>query len=467
MRFVTAICVLICLVIACFGVRLAIEKQEQVLGFSERTTAVVLEKRLERIERPAERRTVGRPSNRLPRFAYEPVIKFRYTVDGREFTSIDVFPGKFRVGGNLGYFAAGAILDRFQVREEVPAYYKAENPAEACLIRRPSHLLYLVILLPWMAASGLIAFLWRSPNPTDIKFKQRKDGWIAAIWYLVGLASAGHYFYVAGRDCAGSAVAQFGTYAQLGLIPLAFALPPSASSKFARRIKGAIGFSFVGTVIGFFLGLLLGWLSRQFFATNPTTFFLCWGYTQAISIAAVTALALIGRAEATGEFAPQPVQEIQREPVLQTDRLLAQASSAGRVPYKIDERAMPSGEDVENLLPARVGAYHRESVEVPEDLGTSSIYAQYRSDSAEVFVELGICGDSASAQRAIQTAKAETDAEFSDAPKQCSLDSEPSFLKANTRRGAFMAWTRGGYYFSAHTRAGEEVLDQFMEAFPY
>jgi len=30
-----------------------------------------------------------------------------------------------------------------------------------------------------------------------------------------------------------------------------------------------------------------------------------------------------------------------------------------------------------------------------------------------------------------------------------------------------MAWTRGGYYFSAHAKGGEKDLGEFMKVFPY
>ena len=55
--------------------------------------------------------------------------------------------------------------------------------------------------------------------------------------------------------------------------------------------------------------------------------------------------------------------------------------------------------------------------------------------------------------------------------QQISLNTEPSFYKAITRQPsrAFVAWTRGRYYFSAWVPGakGEEVLDRFMGAFPY
>jgi hypothetical protein len=139
----------------------------------------------------------------------------------------------------------------------------------------------------------------------------------------------------------------------------------------------------------------------------------------------------------------------------------------GEVPYGVDKRPMPTGEDLDVLLPAQVGSFVRESIREPRDIRTNSIYADYRHGSSGVFVELGICGTPSGSQRAITTAKRETDAEFPDIPQQGVLGADTSYLRTVNRLGAFFAWTRGGYYFSAHAKGGETDLDVFMKAFPY
>jgi hypothetical protein len=68
---------------------------------------------------------------------------------------------------------------------------------------------------------------------------------------------------------------------------------------------------------------------------------------------------------------------------------------------------------------------------------------------------------------ALSTAKRETDAEFPDEPQVFVDREDPSFLKTANRLGAFVAWTRGRYYFSAHAKRGEKDLDEFMMGFPY
>jgi len=128
---------------------------------------------------------------------------------------------------------------------------------------------------------------------------------------------------------------------------------------------------------------------------------------------------------------------------------------------------MPTGDDLDGLLPSQVGLFVRESVREPKDIHRDPIYADYRHGSSSLFVELGICGTPSESQQAIRTAKAETDAEFPDIPQVGDLGTDPSYLRTVNRLGAFFAWTRGSYYFSAHAKGGEADLDDFMTAFPY
>ena len=140
---------------------------------------------------------------------------------------------------------------------------------------------------------------------------------------------------------------------------------------------------------------------------------------------------------------------------------------AGEVPYGVDQRPMPTGDDLDVLLPSRVGSFVRGPLRVPGAIHDNPIYADYRGGTSGVFVELGICSEPSGAQQAIRTAKAETDAEFPDIPQEDVLGTDPSHLRTANRLGAFFAWTRGSCYFSAHAKGGEADLDAFMTAFPY
>jgi len=82
-------------------------------------------------------------------------------------------------------------------------------------------------------------------------------------------------------------------------------------------------------------------------------------------------------------------------------------------------------------------------------------------------MELGICGSAGVAQDGLATARRETTAEGDSVIQAWSTGTEPSFFKTDPRLGAFIAWTRGRYYFSAHAKGGEKDLDEFMKAFPF
>jgi hypothetical protein len=145
----------------------------------------------------------------------------------------------------------------------------------------------------------------------------------------------------------------------------------------------------------------------------------------------------------------------------------AQEFDRSGVPYSVDLRPMPQGDDVETLLPKSVGDYRRGELDVPAEILHNSIDAEYRAGKSVIQVALGICGDRNGALQALAIAKRETDAEFPNDPQVYSDRDDPSFLLTTNRRGAFMAWTRGRYFFSAHARGGSGDLENFMAAFPY
>lgn len=153
-----------------------------------------------------------------------------------------------------------------------------------------------------------------------------------------------------------------------------------------------------------------------------------------------------------------------------SDAPLPQATD---VPYSLDRRPLPTGRDPEDLLPERIGNFQRESIQVPDDLDASSVYANYRNGPSEVFMEMAICGSPKGAQRVLHIAKTEG-ADVVEAVLASSFGTEPSFQKvkinnprmARLGQGTGMTWTRGGYFFNAHA-SDDAGLDEFMESFPY
>ncbi len=148
----------------------------------------------------------------------------------------------------------------------------------------------------------------------------------------------------------------------------------------------------------------------------------------------------------------------------------------GPAPYGIEKRPVPTGLDLDQLLPKQVGSYTRVMLERSEQRGTTpssiqvdgnSVYATYRSGDKEIFVEFAVSSNAENAQMSLDVAATEVTDEFPADPRFGSMGTEPSYLKVNNESGAFFAWTRGGYYFSANAKGGESDLDAFLEKFPY
>ncbi len=148
----------------------------------------------------------------------------------------------------------------------------------------------------------------------------------------------------------------------------------------------------------------------------------------------------------------------------------------GTAPYGIEKRPMPSGLDLDQLLPKQVGPYARVMLEKSEQRGVqptsiqidgNSVYATYRSGGNEIFVEFAVNSSAEIAQSVIDVSATEVTDSFPTDPRFGSLGTEPSYLKVDNEYGAYLAWTRGGYYFSASAKNGASALDAFMQAFPY
>jgi hypothetical protein len=471
MRVAVILGVLFCIALIAGGAYWALLEQRQVESYSARTTGVVLSKKLERQLRPlSEMREIGpdrfRVENDDP-FRYRPIVSYRYVAVGRPYKGSSIFPADNStfIGGNLGRITVEATLERFEVGERTAVYYDPENPWKACLVRRPALGPYFTILGPVVGASVLISVLWPAQGARDSR--RRKGRGIVALWYSVGVVAAVHYVWVAGANCSGLALAALGIYLQVGLVPLMFALPPAKRSPWLQRLKGAFGLSLAGTFIGLWLGMLIGWIAMTQLSGGATAYLQCWGYAMAIMATLFALLGLtaewhIGNGGKASREKPAPV-ETSRSAEIATSVVKAD----GRIPFRLDERPMPSGADLEELLPVEVGSFRRGTLDDGAGGLEGPIYAQYSGGNQGIFVELGVCDDPTEAQAAIETSKAETETEFPDVSAWESLRTDPSFYKVNTPRGAFISWTRGQYYFAAHARDGEANLDEFMRGFPY
>lgn len=149
---------------------------------------------------------------------------------------------------------------------------------------------------------------------------------------------------------------------------------------------------------------------------------------------------------------------------------------AGAAPYGIEKRPMPAGLDLDTLLPKQVGPYERVMLEKSQQRGTTAdsisldgdgVYATYRHDDKEVFVEFSVASSAEYAQSSWNVVVGDANAGiYPTDPHFGSFRTEPSYLKVVNNDGAFFAWTRGGYFITANAK-GEVALDAFMNAFPY
>ena len=284
------------------GGHLTLKKQQEVEAFSEQTTATVTGKQIvSRSKRSGGKTTVY----------HRPVVSFQYQVEGQTFTSHQIFPHEFEVGGGLGRLSAKAPLDAFEVDQETKAYYNPDDPSHACLIRRPSLGCY-AIVLGAMVALSLTLGTW-PVQKSDENAKRRKGLALAALWYLVGLAAASHYFHLAGAHCAGEALLLFGLYMVLGLFPLSAAAGGNKSSKLAGRLQaGALG-SLIGAFVGIWVGLGLCFVSMRFFRANAAFGVRCMGYGIAVPAALLLFLGLFAHRDAAqdedGEEQEQPTAQ--------------------------------------------------------------------------------------------------------------------------------------------------------------
>jgi hypothetical protein len=146
------------------------------------------------------------------------------------------------------------------------------------------------------------------------------------------------------------------------------------------------------------------------------------------------------------------------------------ASGAGQaVPYQLDTRPMPKGQDLETLLPRKVGKFAREAFPAgtkPSD--SEDINIDYKAGADTVNVGFSIPG-AKDALEGLRTAKTETIVELKRLKRAQEISTALEELKKPTsyyKVSDFIAWTRGGYFFYAKAN-NPAALDAFMTAFPF
>jgi len=254
------------------GGHFVLKQQRRVESLSAETTAIVLSKQI--ISRSKH---TGGTSGKTTCY-HKPIVHFRFEVQDRTFSSTSIFPHDFEVGGMMVF--TRAPLDKFEVDQETKAYYNPDDPKQACLVRRPSWEPYAGVLGSMIALCIVLA-TWPLQQTQGSAARRWKALLIAVLWHAVGLAVAGHYFYLAGLDYGGGALLLFGFYTLLGLMPVGTVLRESKSSDLAGRLQGAVMASLFGTLFGFWVGFAANYLAA-FFRASATVRIRCMGYGMAI-----------------------------------------------------------------------------------------------------------------------------------------------------------------------------------------
>ncbi len=149
--------------------------------------------------------------------------------------------------------------------------------------------------------------------------------------------------------------------------------------------------------------------------------------------------------------------------------LLATASlygfaNRGPVPYGIDKRPMPRGEDPNVLAPATVGEFKRpafpKGTKTPSD---EDLTVEYKAGGETVSFGFSIPGTPEDAREGVKFTREEAiQSKVDRKGEQYSFDGDPSYY----RTAKFMSWSRGGYFFYADA-SSPAALDRFLKAFPF
>lgn len=135
------------------------------------------------------------------------------------------------------------------------------------------------------------------------------------------------------------------------------------------------------------------------------------------------------------------------------------------VPYQVDQRPLPAGNDFSKLLPAKVGNFNRIDFKAPQP-GLDG-EATYRYGKKEIFMLFSLSKDKPDMKETMQTILTEIKNEKT-TDRHVSLKTQPMYIRFQGPTIAFFAWTRGLYCFSADAKGGSEAdLDLFMKSFPY
>lgn len=127
-------------------------EQEQALRSYESTEATVIGTGVDR--------DVDREVNEPDSVTYQPIVEYRYRVDGETYTAENVYPGGTSSRSDRDW--AEGVVDDYRQGETVTAYYNPGNPGEAYLVKQRDLAKFAFVLLPLgFIAIGLLV-VWRA-----------------------------------------------------------------------------------------------------------------------------------------------------------------------------------------------------------------------------------------------------------------------------------------------------------------
>ncbi|MCC6583258.1 MAG: hypothetical protein IT271_06115 [Chitinophagales bacterium] len=136
------------------------------------------------------------------------------------------------------------------------------------------------------------------------------------------------------------------------------------------------------------------------------------------------------------------------------------------VPYNVNKKKFPLGEEFQKLLPLKLGKWNRFAFHdfVPGH-ENGSVY--YRQDNNQVYVifgkEYSQVGLHSVWTKIYDNA---TDGKENQIKQKNTTSTSNKYLLMSGKSGYFYAWTRNLYYFSIETN-NKAIADDFMKLFPY
>jgi hypothetical protein len=142
------------------------------------------------------------------------------------------------------------------------------------------------------------------------------------------------------------------------------------------------------------------------------------------------------------------------------------AFSQKTIPYGVDKKPLPAGEQFQKILPKKVGAFVLTEFKEPEP-GLDG-EALYKNGKEEIFMLFSRAKDAKDLKETMQTIHTETKGDALQELRDISLKTDSAYIHLIGKKIAFFAWTRGLYCFSADSNErNAATLKNFMDSFPY